>query len=119
MQDSELVERLRQDAEMLGGGWQGPTLTELWHSDVVRDAATDCAEAAARIEALSQSEQALRDENERLREEMADIAAMAEYRIQDGIEMGATVWRIALADIAADARRALTAPDNDGEGGCG
>ena len=44
-----LSERLRQDAEMLRDGWQ-ENLTELWHSETVKDAAKDCAEAAAEID---------------------------------------------------------------------
>jgi hypothetical protein len=50
--DKDLVESLRLDAEMLKGGAQA-NLTELWHSDVVKDAAEDCDRAADRIEQLS------------------------------------------------------------------
>lgn len=46
-------------------------------------------------------------ENERLRQEFREIITFAETRRQDGIEMGATVWRIALEDIISDARDAL------------
>src|SRR3569623_1656811 len=52
-----LVERLRQDAEMLWDGYQR-NLTELWHGVVVKDAAKACAAAADLLE--SQAE-ALRD----------------------------------------------------------
>jgi hypothetical protein len=52
-----LVERLRQDAEMLRDGYQR-NLTELWHGVVVKDAAKACAAAADLLE--SQAE-ALRD----------------------------------------------------------
>jgi hypothetical protein len=48
---ADLMDRLRQDAEMLQDGPQS-NLTKLWHSEVVKDAAKDCKEAAARIEAL-------------------------------------------------------------------
>ena len=40
-----LVERLRQDADMLKDGYQR-NLTELWHGVVVKDAAKACAAAA-------------------------------------------------------------------------
>jgi hypothetical protein len=41
-----LVDRLRMNAEMMRDGWQGPNLTELWHSVVVKDAAKDAAKDA-------------------------------------------------------------------------
>jgi hypothetical protein len=47
-----LTERLRLNAEMMADGWQGPTLTDLWHGHVVRDAAADAREAADLIDAL-------------------------------------------------------------------
>jgi hypothetical protein len=52
-----LVERLRQDAEMLRDGYQN-NLTELWHGVVVKDAAKACAAAADLLESQAQ---ALRD----------------------------------------------------------
>ena len=48
---NDLIERLRQDAEMLKDGHQ-ENLTELWHSDVVKDAAKDLIEAADEINRL-------------------------------------------------------------------
>jgi hypothetical protein len=47
-----LVDRLRMNAEMMRDGWQGPNLTELWHSVVVKDAAKDADEAADLITEL-------------------------------------------------------------------
>lgn len=47
------------------------------------------------------------DEIERLRQEFREIITFAETRRQDGIEMGAAVWRIALEDIIVTARDAL------------
>ena len=44
-----LVERLRQDADMLKDGYQR-NLTELWHGVVVKDAAKACAAAADLLE---------------------------------------------------------------------
>ena len=49
-----LVERLRQDAEMLGDGYQR-NLTELWHGVVVKDAAKACVAAAELIESQSRA----------------------------------------------------------------
>jgi len=40
-------------------------------------------------------------------EALEGIVEHAETRIQDGIEMGATVWRLALEDIVRDARAAI------------
>jgi hypothetical protein len=54
-----LVERLRQDADMLKDGYQR-NLTELWHGVVVKDAAKACAAAAdlleSQVKALSEAE---------------------------------------------------------------
>jgi hypothetical protein len=49
-----LVERLRQDAEMLKDGYQR-NLTELWHGVVVIDAATACAAAADLLESQAEA----------------------------------------------------------------
>ena len=46
-------------------------------------------------------------ERDALIEVLADIAKVSEDRIQDGIQMGATVWRIALTDIAGEIRTFL------------
>ncbi len=51
---NNLVERLRQDAEMLKDGYQS-NLTELWHGVVVKDAAKACEAAADLIEAQTQA----------------------------------------------------------------
>lgn len=40
-------------------------------------------------------------------EALEDIAHQAQTRIEDGDEMGARIWRIALGDILAEARAAL------------
>jgi len=42
---------------------------------------------------------------------IAEQAAHAETRIQDGIDLGATVWRLALEDIVRENRAALTSGD--------
>jgi hypothetical protein len=49
----------------------------------------------------------LERENAALREHIAEQITHVETRIQDGIEMGATVWRIALEDVARENRNAL------------
>src|SRR6185312_692864 len=49
-----LVERLRQDAEMLSDGYQR-NLTELWHGVVVKDAAKACAAAADLLESQAEA----------------------------------------------------------------
>lgn len=46
-------------------------------------------------------------ERDALIEVLADIAKVCEDRIQDGIEMGASVWRIALVDISTEIRAFL------------
>jgi hypothetical protein len=46
-------------------------------------------------------------ENAALREALTDVAKFAETRHHDGIEMGASVWRIALEDIIQDVQTAL------------
>ena len=49
--DIELVDDLRMDADMLKDGFQ-KNLTELWHSDVVREAAKNALRAADEIASL-------------------------------------------------------------------
>lgn len=56
---------------------------------------------------------ALRKEAEALREHIAEQVTHVETRIQDGIELGATVWRIALEDVARESRAALATEAND------
>ena len=63
----------------------------------------------ARIEAIDLIRQQAA-EIARLRDEFAEVITFAETRRQDGIEMGAAVWRIALEDIVKDARAALERP---------
>ena len=46
-------------------------------------------------------------ENERLRAHIAEQSVHVATRIQDGIEMGAVVWRIALEDIVRENTAAL------------
>jgi hypothetical protein len=66
--EADLIERLNLDAEMLSDGWQ-KNLTKLWHSDVVKDTAKDCTEAATALassdtritELLAADEQRARD----------------------------------------------------------
>lgn len=64
----------------------------------------DC--KATRYEAASELE-AMQAEIERLRAHISEQIIHAETRIDDGKEMGATVWRIALEDIARENRSAL------------
>lgn len=49
-----------------------------------------------------------------LRAHIAEQITHAENRIQDGIEMGASVWRIALEDIVREGRAALTKAGGEG-----
>lgn len=49
----------------------------------------------------------IKAERDVLREHVADQITYVETRIQDGIEMGATVWRIALEDNVRENRKAL------------
>jgi hypothetical protein len=51
---ANLVERLRQDAEMLKDGYQS-NLTELWHGVVVKDAAKACEAAADLLESQAEA----------------------------------------------------------------
>lgn len=64
-----LIQDLRIDAEMLRDGFQ-KNLTELWHSDVVQDAAKNAMAAADRIQEL---EEAIRLTRRALKEEMAHL----------------------------------------------
>lgn len=69
----------------------------------------DGPEAADRITSLEDEKRVLAADNERLRDHIFGHAEFAEYRIKDGIELGATVWRLALEDIAKESRTALSA----------
>jgi len=66
----DIVERLRLNSEMLKDGHQN-NLTELWHSETVKDAAADALEAALEIERL----RGLAQELEELREELESAKA--------------------------------------------
>ena len=58
-----LVQDLQMDADMLKDGFQ-KNLTELWHSDVVREAAKNALRAADRIEELTKALQNVLDDIE-------------------------------------------------------
>jgi hypothetical protein len=58
---ADLIAELRIDAEMLRDGWQ-KNLTKLWHSEVVKDAASDCVKAADALEAALSERDALKAE---------------------------------------------------------
>ena len=59
--------------------------------------------AEAALTAIEQLEARIAD----LEGHIGEQATHVETRIQDGIEMGATVWRIALEDVARENRQAL------------
>ena len=67
---------------------------------LLSEAATHITTQAAQIAALTERVRVLM-------EYLGEQAAFAQTRIQDGIEMGATVWRIALEDIARENHTAL------------
>ena len=69
--------------------------------------------AATHITTQSAQIAALTDRVRVLMEYLGEQAAFAQTRIQDGIEMGATVWRIALEDIARENHTALKGSDHD------
>lgn len=106
----ELVERLLRKVQVQpaqGSGSLGTradgTLeakSQIW-DDGYRLANPDGPEAAARIQSLTADNAVLR---EHIREQIEHV----DTRIQDGIEMGATVWRIALEDVARENRNALS-----------
>jgi hypothetical protein len=84
-----LVERLRQDAEMLGDGYQR-NLTELWHGVVVKDAAKACAAAADLIESQSRA--------------LSDAAAEWDALDQSHRSIGEQLGREGRRRIAAETR---------------
>lgn len=57
--------------------------------------------------AKSEAEWWAKREIERLRSELEQISDHARTRRQDGISMGATVWKIALEEIVKDVDEAL------------
>lgn len=72
--------------------------------------ASDLTEAATTIADLT-ARLAERDaEVAKLREHIGEQITHVETRIQDGIEMGASVWRIALEDVVRENRAALERP---------
>ncbi|MBN9147016.1 MULTISPECIES: hypothetical protein [unclassified Nitrobacter] len=84
-----LVERLRQDAEMLGDGYQR-NLTELWHGVVVKDAAKACVAAAELIESQSRA--------------LSDAAAEWDALDQSHRSIGEQLGREGRRRIAAETR---------------
>lgn len=84
-----LVERLRQDAEMLGDGYQR-NLTELWHGVVVKDAAKACVAAADLIESQSRA--------------LSDAAAEWDALDQSHRSIGEQLGREGRRRIAAETR---------------
>ena len=80
----------------------GGTLSGSWERNwFEQNPPASACQSAARISELL-------NEIERLRDHIFDHAEFAEYRIKDGDELGARVWRIALEDIAKENRTALT-----------
>jgi uncharacterized protein (UPF0248 family) len=65
-------------------------------------------ETCQRIEDAADYILALTEAMGKMRDHIAEQITHAETRIQDGVEMGATVWRIALEDVARENRAALT-----------
>lgn len=105
----DLVERLRQNADMMRDGHQR-NLTKLWHSDVVKNAAKDAHDAAelitattARIAALEGAlDGLLRSVDYRSGviasvEATADMINTADYKLEKAIVAG----RAALASTEA------------------
>lgn len=66
--------KLKADAEMLIGGHQDG-LTELWHSEVVQDAAKDCVKAADHIDYLEAKVAELHRQSKLLRNHAIEEAA--------------------------------------------
>jgi len=118
--DDQLCKWLRSQKDSglprMGGGTVSyePGKSTSWISPPVMVALNpDGALAASRIEALIAERDAARAKIERLRRDLADIGILAEMRIKDGNDMGASVWRIALEDIAKEARAALKETNDD------
>ena len=84
-----LIERLRQDAEMLSDGYQR-NLTELWHGVVVKDAAKACVAAAELIESQSRA--------------LSDAAAEWDALDQSHRSIGEQLGREGRRRIAAETR---------------
>ncbi|GEM_PF-1955111 len=75
--------------------------------EITPRAAENCEKLAAGPSEGNRQIAALRAENERLLDHISEQVSHAENRIQDGKEMGASVWRIALEDIVRENRAAL------------
>lgn len=69
--------------------------------------------AQAALSVIQPRIEKLERERERMRDHLREQITFAESRIQDGIEMGATVWRIALEDIVSENLAALQSEAGD------
>ena len=58
------------------------------------------------------------DRVERLRAHIEEQITHVEQRIQDGRQMGASIWRIALEDVVRENRAAISAMPLSSDGGC-
>lgn len=77
------------------------------YCDVFRSAYTAAMAVRTFRDRASDACASVQKERDALIEVLADIAKVCEDRIQDGIEMGASVWRIALVDISTEIRAFL------------
>ena len=93
----DIVERLRHNHEMLKDGHQN-NLTELWHSETVKDAAADALEAAIEIERLRGPAQSPRTPIDR--EQIAALLYVTRY--PNKIWMAASGLETAVAYEQAD-----------------
>lgn len=80
---TDLIERLRADAASSKEGYQAVVYVR-----TLTEAADELSALRERVEAL---EGHIREQSEHCR-----------VRFQDGIELGATVWRLALEDVARE-----------------
>ena len=76
-------------------------------NDTISKLGTEIGTIAADRDRASDACASVQKERDALIEVLADIAKVSEDRIQDGIEMGASVWRIALVDISTEIRAFL------------
>jgi hypothetical protein len=67
----------------------------------------EISEAAEALTTMQAREATLIRERDEFRAHIAEQITHVETRIKDGIELGATVWRIALEDVARENREAL------------
>lgn len=96
----ELVERLRRDIAFFR-----ERTYDIDHTEQAR---------ITRIEQAADAILTLSRENDRLRDHIAEQITFAESRIQDGRDMGASIWRIALEDVARENRDVLAASQDSG-----